>query len=160
MLFGRRHAGRAPATHRALAQGALYLLTVCPSGLRGWTQVPLAKAAWVQIPQLSFFVAGEQQKGSPLTESLDPPFRHIYTPQLRCPHRWKMHAFFLSRSYRFRETPRFGCAGECPPLQGTWKKSTMASFLARAVVSAMATARLAQATDAALPVPLKSGLGK
>ena len=29
--------------------------TVCPSGLRGWTQVPLARAAWVQIPQLSFF---------------------------------------------------------------------------------------------------------
>ena len=27
---------------------------VCPSGLRGWTQVPLARAAWVQIPQLSF----------------------------------------------------------------------------------------------------------
>ena len=31
-------------------------LTVCPSGLRGWTQVPLAQAAWVQIPQLSFFI--------------------------------------------------------------------------------------------------------
>ncbi len=29
--------------------------TVCPSGLRGWTQVPLAQAAWVQIPQLSSF---------------------------------------------------------------------------------------------------------
>ena len=28
--------------------------TVCPSGLRGWTQVPLARAAWAQIPQLSF----------------------------------------------------------------------------------------------------------
>ena len=27
--------------------------TVCPSGLRGWTQVPLVKTAWVQIPQLS-----------------------------------------------------------------------------------------------------------
>ena len=27
--------------------------TLCPSGLRGWTQVPLAQAAWVQIPQLS-----------------------------------------------------------------------------------------------------------
>ena len=32
--------------------------TVCPSGLRGWTQVPLARAAWVQIPQLSFLRAG------------------------------------------------------------------------------------------------------
>jgi hypothetical protein len=31
--------------------------TVCPSGLRGWTQVPLAQAAWVQIPQLSFALA-------------------------------------------------------------------------------------------------------
>ena len=29
--------------------------TVCPSGLRGWTQVPLARAAWVQIPQLSYY---------------------------------------------------------------------------------------------------------
>ena len=27
--------------------------TVCPGGLRGWSQVPLAQAAWVQIPQLS-----------------------------------------------------------------------------------------------------------
>ena len=31
-----------------------YGKTVCPSGLRGWTQVPLARAAWVQIPQLSY----------------------------------------------------------------------------------------------------------
>ena len=31
--------------------------TVCPSGLRGWTQVPLAQAARVQIPQLSDCVA-------------------------------------------------------------------------------------------------------
>ena len=29
--------------------------TLCPSGLRGWTQVPLAQAAWVQIPQVSIF---------------------------------------------------------------------------------------------------------
>ena len=29
--------------------------TLCPSGLRGWTQVPLAQAAWVQIPQVSLF---------------------------------------------------------------------------------------------------------
>ena len=28
--------------------------TLCPSGLRGWTQVPLARAAWAQIPQVSF----------------------------------------------------------------------------------------------------------
>jgi hypothetical protein len=28
--------------------------TLCPSGLRGRTQVPLARAAWVQIPQVSF----------------------------------------------------------------------------------------------------------
>ena len=27
--------------------------TLCPSGLRGWTQVPLARAAWVQTPQAS-----------------------------------------------------------------------------------------------------------
>ena len=30
--------------------------TLCPSGLRGWTQRPLAQAAWVQIPQVSFFI--------------------------------------------------------------------------------------------------------
>ena len=29
-------------------------LTLCPSGLRGWTQVPLAQTAWVQIPQVSY----------------------------------------------------------------------------------------------------------
>ena len=27
--------------------------TVCLSGLRGWTQVPLARPAWAQIPQVS-----------------------------------------------------------------------------------------------------------
>ena len=30
--------------------------TLCPSGLRGWTQVPLARAAWVQIPQVSIYM--------------------------------------------------------------------------------------------------------
>ena len=30
--------------------------TFCPSGLRGWTQVPLARAAWVQIPQVSLIL--------------------------------------------------------------------------------------------------------
>ena len=34
--------------------------TVCPSGLRGWTQVPLARAAWVQIPQLSVLWRGRR----------------------------------------------------------------------------------------------------
>ena len=33
---------------------ANFLKKVCPSGLREWTQVPVAQAAWVQIPQLSF----------------------------------------------------------------------------------------------------------
>jgi hypothetical protein len=27
--------------------------TLCQRGLRGWTQVPLAQAAWVQIPQVT-----------------------------------------------------------------------------------------------------------
>ena len=31
--------------------------TLCSSGLRGWTQVPLAQAAWAQIPQVSCFRA-------------------------------------------------------------------------------------------------------
>ena len=30
--------------------------TFCPSGLRGWTQVSLAQAAWAQIPQVSYAV--------------------------------------------------------------------------------------------------------
>jgi hypothetical protein len=34
----------------------MFVKTLCPSGLRGWTQVPLARAAWVQIPQVSFFM--------------------------------------------------------------------------------------------------------
>ena len=29
-------------------------LTLCPSGLRGWTQVPLVQTVWVQIPQVSY----------------------------------------------------------------------------------------------------------
>ena len=37
-----------------VAQYSMYNTTLCPSGLRGWTQVPLARAAWVQIPQVSF----------------------------------------------------------------------------------------------------------
>ena len=47
-------------------RGAATVKTVCPSGLRGWTQVPLAKAAWVQIPQLSLWPAttrGKENKG-------------------------------------------------------------------------------------------------
>ena len=35
----------------------LFSPTVCPSGLRGWTQVPLAQAAWFQIPQLSLKIS-------------------------------------------------------------------------------------------------------
>ena len=39
----------------AILKSRAYRLTrtLCPSGLRGWTQVPLARAAWVQIPQVS-----------------------------------------------------------------------------------------------------------
>ena len=29
-------------------------LTLCLSGLRGWTQVPLVQTAWVQVPQVSY----------------------------------------------------------------------------------------------------------
>ena len=36
--------------------------TLCPSGLRGWTPVPLAQAAWAQIPQLSFHVSMSSAK--------------------------------------------------------------------------------------------------
>ncbi len=46
LLF--RAAGPADATARGPK-------TVCPSGQRGWTQVPLAQAAWAQIPQVSCF---------------------------------------------------------------------------------------------------------
>ena len=41
---------------RLRLKSALLTATVCPSGLRGWAQVPLVKTAWVQIPQLSFVV--------------------------------------------------------------------------------------------------------
>ena len=45
-----------------------YGKTVCPSGLRGWTQVPLARAAWVQIPQLSWtFPAVDDIEAMPRT---------------------------------------------------------------------------------------------
>ena len=37
------------------SQGPTSNKTLCPSGLRGWTQVPLAQAAWVRIPQVSIF---------------------------------------------------------------------------------------------------------
>ena len=37
----------------ATAGWGAVIKTLCPSGLRGWTQVPLARAAWVQIPQVS-----------------------------------------------------------------------------------------------------------
>ena len=40
-----------------MSSANLYSLpsTVCPNGLKEWTQVPLAQVAWAQIPQLSFF---------------------------------------------------------------------------------------------------------
>ena len=38
---------------RCLRGGRPASKTLCLSGLRGWTQVPLAQAAWVQIPQVS-----------------------------------------------------------------------------------------------------------
>ena len=51
----------APQPQRRRARGRCILherfKTLCPSGLRGWTQVPLARAAWVLIPQVSFQVS-------------------------------------------------------------------------------------------------------
>ena len=49
----RRTGGDQPLLHLTLYEGRANK-TLCPSGLRGWTQVPLARAAWVQIPQVSF----------------------------------------------------------------------------------------------------------
>ena len=40
-------------SQRPLAGSCAALRTLCPSGLRWWTQVPLARAAWAQIPQVS-----------------------------------------------------------------------------------------------------------
>ena len=45
-----------------IARAPYISLTVCPSGLRGWTQVPLAQAAWVQIPQLSLGLDGRARQ--------------------------------------------------------------------------------------------------
>ena len=47
-----RHAVKRASVGRYIPQ--IHFKTLCPSGLRGWTQVPLARAAWVQIPQVSF----------------------------------------------------------------------------------------------------------
>ena len=49
LRFGRRK----KIIRRGHTLSNLALKTLCPSGLRGWTQVPLARAAWVQIPQVS-----------------------------------------------------------------------------------------------------------
>ena len=43
-----------PLASRQKARRPRCNTTLCPSGLRGWTQVPLARAAWVQIPQVSY----------------------------------------------------------------------------------------------------------
>ena len=37
-----------------LAQNFHLPSRLCPSGLRGWTQVPLVQTAWGQIPQVSY----------------------------------------------------------------------------------------------------------
>jgi hypothetical protein len=39
----------------ATAGWGAVIKTLCPSGLRGWTQVPLARAAWVPLPPVSLF---------------------------------------------------------------------------------------------------------
>ena len=44
------------AVHAEPKHGHGATKTLCPSGLRGWTQVPLARAAWVQIPQVSIWL--------------------------------------------------------------------------------------------------------
>ena len=44
---------RAHCVHATYVMCGATAKTLCPSGLRGWTQVPLARAAWVQIPQVS-----------------------------------------------------------------------------------------------------------
>jgi hypothetical protein len=59
--LGGRTCGRAQKKSRGRksarrARRSKVQLTLCPSGLRGWTQVPLARAAWVQIPQVSFLL--------------------------------------------------------------------------------------------------------
>ena len=69
--------------------------TVCPSGLRGWTQVPLAQAAWVQIPQLSFCRRPQYFMANlsfPLnTPSPNAPTRSRNIPQ-QCTRRCMQHA--------------------------------------------------------------------
>jgi hypothetical protein len=51
----KKHSANETVLYVFIDASSIFLVaaTVCPSGLRGWTQVPLAKAAWVQIPQLS-----------------------------------------------------------------------------------------------------------
>ena len=54
MQMAASRAGNVFVLHCELQENFASSVTVCPSGLRGWTQVPLARAAWAQIPQLSF----------------------------------------------------------------------------------------------------------
>ena len=52
-------------------------LTLCPSGLRGWTQVSLARAAWAQIPQVSSWVWFIEPNPSICLCVKDEPSRHF-----------------------------------------------------------------------------------
>ena len=79
---------------------APFAKTVCPSGLRGWTQVPLARAAWAQIPQLSSLT---RSKGESLNKS-----RRDNNPSHLCPsHRLSAltrHPKFISTTYELPRT--------------------------------------------------------
>ena len=60
--------------------------TVCPSGLRGWTQVPLARAAWVQIPQLSISAPRVVRTHAMRCQNKLPPrWRHCVRRAVRAP---------------------------------------------------------------------------
>ena len=44
--------------------------TLCPSSPKGGTQLPLAQAAWLQIPQMSFYYSVARECGALLSNAV------------------------------------------------------------------------------------------
>ena len=74
--------------------------TLCPSGLRGWTQVPLARAAWVQIPQVSYLIVWLCVSGVSSSKSPQPHRCVGYALANRSPARWPCLVFNCMDGWR------------------------------------------------------------
>ena len=80
--------------------------TLCPSGLRGWTQVPLARAAWVQIPQVSYLIVWLCVSGVSSSKSPQPHRCVGYALANRSPARWPRLVFNCMDGWRELRTGR------------------------------------------------------